>query len=129
MKKPMVSWSLILVAAGCSSSPAPVAAIPVDPRCEAISDTLAKYVSSDALPPATYSGETAGLKKEAPATVVSVDFLVGPDGRADPSTVEVIGGSSSSYDQAVAAFAAKNRFVPGQVNGCNVESRFTLVLR
>lgn len=129
MKTVMVVVGSMLALAGCSRAPEPVGAIPLDPRCAAISDTLAKYVSTDALPPATYSGDTGGLKREAPTTVVSVDFLVGPDGRADPSTVEVIGGSNASYDQAVAAFAAKNRFVPGQINGCSVESRFTLVLR
>jgi hypothetical protein len=60
---------------------------------------------------------------------VSVDFVVRPDGTGDPGTVAVTGGSDAGFDEAVAQFAASNRFVPGQANGCNVLSRFTLVLR
>jgi hypothetical protein len=60
---------------------------------------------------------------------VSVDFVVRPDGTGDPTTVAVIGGSNSVFDQAVTQFAASSRFVPGQTNGCPVLSRFTLVLR
>jgi hypothetical protein len=119
----------VLTAAACSRGPKPVAAIPVDPRCAAISDTLSKYVSTDALPTATFTGDTRDLRSRAPATAVSVDFVVRPDGTADPETVDVIGGSNSGFDQAVAQFVASNRFVPGQTNGCPVLSRFTLVLR
>ena len=118
-----------LAAAACSRAPKPVAAIPLDPRCAAISDTLSKYVSSDALPPATFTGDTRDLRSRAPATAVSVDFVVRPDGTADPTTVDVIGDTNSGFDQAVAQFAASNRFVPGQASGCSVLSRFTLVLR
>jgi hypothetical protein len=113
----------------CAGGPKPLTALPVDPRCAAISDTLSKYVSSDALPPATFSGDTRVLRSRAPATAVSVDFVVRPDGTADPETVAVVGTSNSGFDDAVAEFAAKNRFVPGQTNGCNVLSRFTLALR
>jgi hypothetical protein len=119
------------VAAGvaCSRGPRPVTALPVDPRCEAVSDTLSKYVSTDALPVASFSGDTRALKSRAPSTAVSVDFVVRPDGTGDPGTVSIIGDSNSGFDEAVAQFAASNRFVPGQTNGCNVLSRFTLVLR
>jgi hypothetical protein len=122
--------SLLLIA--CGGRAVSLAPLPVDPRCAAISDTLSKYVSSDALPEAGFTGDTRGLRGSAPlrpGQSISVSFVVRPDGTADPSLTEIVGADDPGFDRAVATFAQSNRFVPGQVNGCNALSRYTLLLR
>ena len=120
------------VAACGGRAAAPPAPLQVDARCAAVSDTLSKYVSSDALPEATFGGDTRALRSAAPVRPgqpISVSLLVRPDGTADPAFTEIAGASDPAFDRAVVAFAQSNRFVPGQVNGCNVLSRYTLILR
>ena len=123
---------LALVLVACGRRAVSLAPLPVDPRCAAMSDTLSKYVSSDALPEAGFTGDTRPLRGAAPlraGQTISVSFVVRPDGFADPGLTEVAGTNDPSFERTAASFAASNRFVPGQVNGCNVLSRYTLLLR
>jgi hypothetical protein len=112
----------------CASRSAP-AVIPMDPRCAALSDTLSKYVSGDALPVARLLGDAQTLRAPARATPtdpVSVEFVVRGDGTVDLNSLQIIGPSDPTFERDAAAFAARSRFVPGQVEGCNVLSRYTL---
>ena len=123
--------AVVITACGGRPAEAP-APLQVDPRCAAMSDTLSKYVSSDALPEAAFSGDTRALRSAAPlraGETISVSLLVRPDGTVDPGFTEIAGANDPAFELSVAAFAQSNRFVPGQLNGCNVLSRYTLVLR
>jgi hypothetical protein len=97
-----------------------------------MSDTLSKYVSSDALPEAGFAGDTRALRSAAPIRAgqsILVSFVVRPTGLADPDLVEIVGVDDPNFERAATTFAQSNRFVPGQVNGCNVLSRYSLLLR
>jgi hypothetical protein len=121
-----------LVAVACGGRAVSLAPLPVDPRCAAMSDTLSKYVSADALPEAGFAGDTRVLRGAAPlraGQTILVSFVVRPNGFADPDLVEIVGPNDPAFQRAVTSFAQSNRFVPGQSNGCNVVSRYTLVLR
>ncbi|MFN2636509.1 MAG: hypothetical protein ABR585_05755 [Gemmatimonadaceae bacterium] len=122
--------TLGFVSLACASRPAP-AVLTIDPRCAALSDTLSKYVSGDALPLARLFGDAPSLRAPARATStnpVSVEFVVRGDGSVDPSTILITGPSDSDFERDVAAFVGKSRFVPGQLDGCNVLSRYSLTL-
>jgi hypothetical protein len=108
-----------------------VGVAPLDPRCEALSDTLSKYVSSDALPVAHVVGNPALPRTPAIATgdSVSVEFVVQPNGAADTTSVSVYGATDPAFARSVEAFAAKNRFEPAQFDGCPVLSRYSVVLK
>jgi hypothetical protein len=58
-----------------------------------------------------------------------VEFLVRPDGLADTSTVLVSGGSDPEFLRGAVAFAAGSRFVPAQVQGCPMISKYDLVVK
>jgi hypothetical protein len=101
-----------------------------DPRCAAVDDSISKYVSEDALPAAQLIGDDAiRLPLSGPADSVSVDFVVLPNGVADTSSVEIIGASDPRLRRTAVTFAARHRFTPAQVSGCNVISRYSLVTR
>ena len=124
----------VLVLAACGGGRAvSLTPLPVEPRCAAMSDTLSKYVSMDALPEAGFTGDARQLRAAAPrpaaGQTVAVIFVVRPDGIADRSLTEISGTSDPAFERAVSDFAVANRFVPGQVNGCNVLSRYTLLLQ
>ena len=128
----VTALSSILVAAACGGKTVSLAPLPVEPRCAAMSDTLSKYVSSDALPEAGFTGDTRALRSAAPlrgGQTILVSFVVRPDGLSDPNLVEIVGANDPNFERTATTFAQSNRFVPGQVNGCNVLSRYTLVLR
>jgi hypothetical protein len=132
IKRAVPALGLVLVSACGGGRAVSLAPLPVEPRCAAMSDTLSKYVSSDALPEAGFTGDTRALRSAAPLRAgqsILVSFVVGPDGMADPSLVEISGANDPAFERAATTFAQANRFVPGQVNGCNVLSRYTLVLR
>ena len=126
----VIAWfGLSVVAAGCASAPHPVAVAPQSAACAALSDTLSKYISQDALPLAHLMADTrppappAGLSA---ADTVVVEFLVRYDGTADPASIDIVGSNDPAFRTAVTAFAARSRFAAAQVNGCNVQSRYSL---
>lgn len=128
----VISTVCLLAIVACGGRGVSLAPLPVEPRCAALSDTLSKYVSSDALPEAGFTGDTRALRGAAPlkaGQTISVSFVVRPDGLSDPSLVQIVGAEDPNFERAAAAFAQSNRFVPAQVNGCNVLSRYTLDLR
>ena len=43
-------------------------------------------------------------------------------------TILITGPSDPIFERDVAAFVGRSHFVPGQVEGCNVLSRYTLTL-
>ena len=101
-----------------------------DPRCAAVDDSLSKYVSEDALPVARLIGDDAmPIPLSRTADSVSVDFVVFPNGVADTGSVEVIGASDPQLRRSAVTFAARHRFTPAQVSGCNVISRYSLIMR
>ena len=124
--------AVAFVAAACAgrSNSSDVAMVQ-DPRCAAVDDSISKYVSADALPVAQLIGYES---LRAPSTVrggdsVSVDFVVFPNGVADTSSVEVLGASDPQFVRSAVSFAARHRFAPAQVSGCNVISRYSVVMR
>jgi hypothetical protein len=132
IKRLVLTASFTVAVVACGGRPVSLAPLPVEPRCAALSDTLSKYVSSDALPEAGFTGDTRALRSAAPlraGQTISVSFVVRPDGTADPDLTEIAGANDAGFERTATTFAQSNRFVPGQVNGCNVLSRYTLVLR
>jgi len=102
-----------------------------DTRCSALADTVAKYVSEDALPAAQLVGDeslhppgTLG-----PADSIEVEFVVFPNGVADTSSVVVTGARDPRFVRSAVRFAAENRFTPAQVSGCSVVSRYSVIMR
>ncbi|HEY1952261.1 MAG TPA: hypothetical protein VGG76_05600 [Gemmatimonadaceae bacterium] len=98
----------------------------------AISDSLSKYISTDALPLARLDGNPRGLslpRTVPPGDSVRVDFVVLPNGTADTSTVAIIGADDPQFARSAVQFASESRFSPGQTAGCNVVSHYDLVLK
>jgi hypothetical protein len=101
-------------------------------RCAAVSDSLSKYVSQDALPLAhlvgtpLLPGRPAALN---PGDSVYVEFAVRPNGLADPSTIQITGVSDPLFTRNVTAFAAQSHFSPAQMQGCSVVSKYNLVVK
>ena len=125
----VVVLSILMACAGRSNQTD--VALVQDPRCAAVADTVAKYVSEDALPAARLVGDES---LRPPAHVgagdsVEVDFVVMPTGLADTSSVQVVGVSDPQFVRNAVRFAAENRFTPAQVSGCNVVSRYSVVMR
>ena len=123
---------LAVLAAACARGPKPITFSPEEERCSAISDTLSKYVSEDALPFAHVAGTPRtppAPSKMQPGDSAAVEFVVLPNGVADTSTVLVIGASDPEFIRRAIAFAGQNRFTPAQVSGCNVMSRYDLVVK
>jgi hypothetical protein len=113
----------------CASAPRPAA---VAPECAAASDSLSKYVSVDALPFAHLIGTPRVLP--VPPSLrrgdsIAVEFVVRPDGLADPSTVEIIGSNDQGFARQVLRFVTESRFIPERVMGCNVLSKYNLVIK
>ena len=127
---PLIVFSALTLACAGRSSPGDVRMVQ-DPRCEAVGDSISKYVSADALPAAELVGDDA-LPRPAivrPGDSVAVDFVVFPNGVADTSSVEVLGASDARFVRNAVRFAARHRFAPAQVSGCNVISRYSVVMR
>jgi hypothetical protein len=123
---------VVLMAPACAgrSNTSDVAFVQ-DPRCAAVGDSISKYVSEDALPTAQLVGDDA-LPRPAgghPGDSVAVDFVVFPNGVADTSSVEVLGSSDVQFVRNAVRFAARHRFAPAQISGCNVISRYSVVMR
>ena len=101
-------------------------------RCVGVSDSLSKYISTDALPFAHLVG-TPRVLPVPPALrrgdSVFVEFLVRPDGLADPSSVEITGSSDQTFARNVLRFVTGSQFIPGRVTGCNVLSKYNLVIK
>jgi hypothetical protein len=105
---------------------------PETARCAALSDSVSKYVSADALPLAHLVGNPMLL--HAPTGLgardsVYVDFVVLPTGLADASTILISGTTDPEFARSVSAFAAQSRFAPAQMQGCSILSRYNLVVR
>ncbi|MGH7650752.1 MAG: hypothetical protein ACREMS_02815 [Gemmatimonadaceae bacterium] len=130
-KLPLVSF-LVVVGAACASRAPSLAPSPEAERCFAISDSLSKYVSVDALPMAHLAGNRT--LPRSPGSLgagdsVYVEFPVRPDGIADTTALVVTGASDPEFLRSVSTFATEARFVPAQIDGCNVISRYNLTVR
>jgi hypothetical protein len=126
------AWLLVAVAIACASGPKPAIAPAEDARCMALSDSLSKYISADALPAAHIVGTPRTLPTPAnmrPGDSVAVDFVVRPDGVADTSSVQITGAGDPQFVRSALLFATQSRFIPARVSGCNVLSRYNLVVR
>ena len=126
----LILLSALTVACAGRSNPSDVGILQ-DPRCAAVGDSISKYVSEDALPPAQLVGGDALPRPAvvAPGDSVAVDFVVFPNGIADTSSVEVLGASDAQFVRSAVRFAARHRFAPAQVSGCNVISRYSVIMR
>lgn len=60
---------------------------------------------------------------------IAVEFVVRPDGLADPSSVEIIGSKDQAFARQVLRFVTESRFIPERVMGCNVLSKYNLVIK
>lgn len=125
----LASGTVIVIAAACSRAPRP---LPVSPACAGASDSLSKYVSKDALPFAHIIGTPRvlpvppGLRR---GDSVSVEFVVQPSGLGDPSSVEIVGSTNPGFTRDVLRFVTESRFIPATVSGCNVVSKYNLVIK
>lgn len=121
--------AVTVMPAGCSRAPRPLAVTPV---CAAASDSLTKYVSKDALPFAHLVGTPRvlpvppGLRR---GDSVAVEFVVQPTGVADPNSVEITGSTDPGFTRDVLRFVTESRFIPATVTGCNVMSKYNLVIK
>lgn len=123
---------MLVAAAACASRAPTLAPSPETERCFAISDSLSKYVSVDALPLAHLAGNPSlplspGSLRAGDS--VYVEFPVTPDGVADTTAMVVTGASNPEFVRSVSAFATQARFVPAQIDGCNVISKYNLTVR
>ena len=130
-------WAFVTVCAllgyGCAAGRR-AAAIPSaeQERCSAIADSLSKYISEDALPFAQVAGNARTLPAPSgmrPGDSVAVEFVVFPNGTADTSSVQIMGPSGPDFLRRTVEFATRTRFTPAQVSGCNVMSRYNLVVK
>jgi len=125
----IASGTVIVALAACSRAPRPLA---VSPACSAASDSLTKYVSKDALPFAHIIGTPRvlpvppGLRR---GDSVAVEFVVQPTGLADPASVEIAGSADREFTRDVLRFVTESRFIPATVTGCNVLSKYNLVIK
>lgn len=66
------------------------------------------------------------LKSAGVDGTVQVQFVVGPDGKVEPGSVEVIAASVPAFGDAAKEVAAKLEFQPGKVNDAPVRARVML---
>jgi hypothetical protein len=130
--------NLLLLACGvalvaCAGRSPEVGVAPAEvARCSAVSDSLSKYVSQDALPLAHMLGTPVPPGRPAalmPGDSVYVEFAVRPNGVADPGTIQISGPSDPDFVRNVTAFAAQGRFSPARIEGCSVVSKYNLVVK
>jgi hypothetical protein len=127
----LASLSVTLFA--CASGSRRVSLPPAEAaRCASVQDTLSKYISTDALPFAHMIGTPRVLP--APPALrrgdsIAVDFVVRPDGLADPSSVDIAGSNDPGFVRSVLRFVTESRFIPARVSGCDVLSRYNLVIK
>lgn len=128
-KKILLLASITVTAAACARAPRTQA---VTPACAAVADSLSKYVSTDALPFAHIVG-TPRVLPVPPALrrgdSVAVEFVVQPNGVADPNSVLITGSNDPAFVRTVLRFVTESRFIPASVTGCNVMSRYNLVIK
>jgi hypothetical protein len=126
----LLLWVTVTVTlAACARGPRPLT---VSPACAGVSDSLSKYVSMDALPFAHIIGTPRVLP--VPPTLrrgdsIAVEFVVRPDGLADPTTVEITGSKDQAFARNVLRFVTESRFMPATVTGCNVLSKYNLIIK
>jgi hypothetical protein len=117
----------------CASGPRRVALSPAEAaRCATVQDTLSKYVSTDALPFAHLIGTPRVLPAPPalrPGDSIAVEFVVRADGLADPSSVDIAGSNDLGFVRSVLRFVTESRFIPARVNGCDVLSKYNLVIK
>src|ERR1044072_2536283 len=127
MKSVTASHSVLaavaILALACARRQRNDVAMVQDPRCAAVEDTISKYVSADALPPAQLVGDEGMTLATSAGAALSVDFVVFPNGVADTSSVEVVGANDPELRRSAVRFATSHRFTPAQVSGCSVISR------
>jgi hypothetical protein len=104
----------------------------ISPACAGVSDSLSKYVSMDALPFAHIIGTPRVLP--VPPTLrrgdsIAVEFVVRPEGLADPATVQITGSNDQTFARNVLRFVTESRFIPATVTGCNVLSKYNLIIK
>lgn len=124
--------ALLAVMSACASGSRAPQLAPPDPRCAAVSDSLSKYISTDALPLAHLEGNPRTLPVPPamkPGDSVEVDFVVLPTGVADTSTVSIVGDTDAQFARSALQFATESRFSPAQISGCSVLSRYNLIVK
>lgn len=123
----------VVIVAACASGPRPRSITPEEEaRCAGVSDSLSKYISADALPLAHLEGTPRTLPVPAsirPGDSVAIDFVVRPNGIADTSTVIITGESDPRFIRSAIQFAMESRFAPARISGCNVLSRYNVVVK
>jgi hypothetical protein len=124
---------MMIGAMACARGPRPAAISSAeDERCSAIADTLSKYISEDALPFAHLVGSPRELPAPSrlqPGDSIAVEFVVFPNGTADTSSIQIVGGSDPDFLKRATSFATRSRFTPAQVSGCNVMSRYNVIVK
>ncbi len=121
--------AVTITVGACSRAPR---STPISPVCAAASDSLSKYVSKDALPFAHLIGTPRvlpvppGLRR---GDSIAVEFVVQPSGLADPASVEIRGSNDPAFTRDVLRFVTESRFIPATVTGCNVVSKYNLVIK
>lgn len=102
------------------------AALPA--RCQAINDSLAALSDLAVLPEGGFQNGGAYRSPRLPeampkGTRVLVRYVAGPDGAAEPGTVQITGTDDAAFrDQALASVRGV-RLLPGRIAGCPARSR------
>ena len=125
----LLSVTVTLTVVACASGPRPVT---ISPACAGVSDSLSKYVSVDALPFAHIIGTPRVLP--VPPTLrrgdsIAVEFVVRPEGVADPGSVVIVGSNDQTFTRNVLRFVTESRFMPATVTGCSVLSKYNLIIK
>lgn len=124
---------LAITLSACASRPRPITVSPAERlRCAGVSDSVSKYVSMDALPFAYLVGTPRVLPVPPalrPGDSITVEFLVLPEGLADPSSVEINGSSDPAFARSVLQLVTESSFVPARLTDCNVLSKYSLVIK
>jgi hypothetical protein len=124
--------SVSVAVSACASGPRPPADSPAElAECARLSDSLARHTSTDSLPLARFIAKPRVLPAPAlrPGDSLAVEFLVRPDGLADINSVEITGPKDPAFVRSVLRLLTESRFMPAQVRGCKVLSRYNLIVK
>ena len=66
------------------------------------------------------------MRKAGTGGTVQLQFVIGKDGKVEPSSIEVVDAPAAALGAAAKSVAEKMQFVPGKKDGSNVRARVQL---
>ncbi|HYD52553.1 MAG TPA: energy transducer TonB [Gemmatimonadaceae bacterium] len=89
---------------------------------------MPKVASPAAAARAVHEAHPDALRKAGVGGVVECEFVVGPDGKVEDSSIEIIAASPPALGSAAKAALTQIQFRPGKVNGQAVRVKVALPL-